>query len=158
MGSSIKLEDQLHPDDYVGVNINKKGEGSYEFTQPALTYQIIEYISLGTRSTVKLIPMCAQRLIHHHLDSPTRNDRKFLYISVIGKVNYLDQCNWPDIVYAVHHCARFSSNTRKENTDAVEYTNRYLKGTSELGLIFKPDISKFFECFSDSDYCGNWYH
>ena len=39
----------------------------------------------------------------------------------------------------------------------MEYIARYLKGTSDLGLSFKPDISKSFECFADTDYCGNWY-
>ena len=37
----------------------------------------------------------------------------------------------------------------------MEYIARYLKGTSDLGLSFKPDIPKFFECFSDVNYCGN---
>ena len=38
----------------------------------------------------------------------------------------------------------------------MEYIVCYLKGTSELGLSFKPDISKSFEYFDDADYCGNW--
>ena len=89
-------------------------------------------------------------------DSPPHDESKFQYRSVIGKLNYLAQCTRPDIVYAVHQCARFSSNTSKEHTDAVEYIARYLKGTSDLGLSFKPDIYKSFEFFADADYCGNW--
>ena len=38
----------------------------------------------------------------------------------------------------------------------MEYIACYLKGTSDLGLSVKPDISKSFEYFSDADYCGNW--
>jgi hypothetical protein len=146
MGSKLKLEDQGHPADYVGVNIKKQEDGSYEFTQTALTQQIIEDVGLGPKSTTKPIPMCAQRLLHHHLDSAPHDKRKFKYRSVIGKLNYLAQCTRPDIVYAVHQCARFSSNPRQEHTDAVEYIARYLKGTSDLGLHFKLDTSKSFEC------------
>ena len=124
--------------------------------QPALTQQIIEDIRLGPRTNPKPIPICAQRLIHHHLDSPPQDESKFQYQSVIGRLNYLAQCTRPDIVYAVHQCARFSSNPCKEHTDAVGYIARYLKGTSGLGLSFKPDISKSFECFADADYCGYW--
>ena len=156
MGSKLKLEDQGHPADYVGVNIKKQEDESYEFTQPALTQQIIEDVGLGPKSTTKPIPMCAQRLLHHHLDSAPHDESKFKYRSVIGKLNYLAQCTRPDIVYAVHQCARFSSNPRQEHTDAVEYIARYLKGTSDLGLHFKPDTSKSFECYADADYCGNW--
>ena len=156
MGSNLKLEDQGHPVDYVGVNIKKQGDGSYEFMQPMLTQKIIEDVRLGPRTTKKHIPMCAQRLIHHHLDSPPHDESKFLYQSVIGKLNYIYQFTWPEILYAVHQCARFSSNPRKEHTFVVEYIGRYLKGTSELGLSFSPDISKSFEFFADADYCGNW--
>jgi hypothetical protein len=39
---NLKIEDQGLPADYVGVNINKLPDNSYEFTQPALTRQIID--------------------------------------------------------------------------------------------------------------------
>ena len=68
--------------------------------------------------------MCAQRLLHNNLDSPLHDESKFLYRSVIGKLNYLAQCTCPDIVYAMHQCAHFSSNPRKEHTNAVEYIAR----------------------------------
>ena len=153
---NLKIEDQGHPADYVGVNINKLPDNSYEFTQPALTRQIIDDVGLGPKATTKPIPMCAQRLLHHHLDSPAHDESRFSYRSVIGKLNYLAQCSRPDIVYAVHQCARFSSNPRQEHTWAVEYLVRYLKGTPELGVKFTPDPTKSFECYADADYCGNW--
>jgi len=156
MDTNLKLEDQGHPADYVGVNIKKLEDESYEFTQPALTQQIIKDVGLDPKSATKPIPMCAQRLLHHHLDSPLHDESKFKYRSVIGKLNYLAQCTRPDIVYAVHQCARFSSNPRREHTEAVVYICRYLKGTPELGLHFKPDVTKSFECYADADYCGNW--
>ena len=113
---NLKIEDQGHPADYVGVNINKLPENAYEFTQPALTHQIIDDVGLGPKATTKPIPMCAQRLLHHHLDSPAHDESRFSYRSVIGKLNYLAQCSRPDIVYAVHQCARFSLNPRQEHT------------------------------------------
>ena len=102
--------------------------------------------------------MCAQRLLHNPLDSPPHDNIMFLYRYMIDKINYLDQCTRPDIVYAVHQCARFSSNPCREHTYKVEYMGCYLKGTSELGISFNLDISKSFECFADANYCGNWYH
>ena len=93
--SKLKLEDQRHPADYVGVNTKKQGDGSYEFTQPALTHQIIKDVRLGPRTTPKPIPMFAQRLLHHHLDSPPHDESKFQYRSVTGKLNYLAHCTRP---------------------------------------------------------------
>ena len=115
---------------------------SYEFTQPALTQQIIKDAGLDPKSATKPIPMCAQGLLHHHLDYPPHDESKFKYRSVIGKLNYMAQCTRPNIVYAVHQCARFSSNPRREHTEAVVYTCRYLNGTPELGIHFKPNVTK----------------
>ena len=57
--SKLKLEDQWHPAEYVGLNIKKQGYGSYDFTQPSITQQIIEDVCLGPSTTPKPIPMCA---------------------------------------------------------------------------------------------------
>ena len=77
MDSKIKLEYQGNTAYYVGLNTKKKGEGSYEFTQLALTQKIIEDVRLGPRTTPKPITMCAQILLHHHLDSTPHGKSKF---------------------------------------------------------------------------------
>ena len=59
MDTNLKLEDQGHPLDYIGFNIKKLEDESYEFTQPALTQQIIKDVSLYPKSATKPIPMCA---------------------------------------------------------------------------------------------------
>ena len=110
--------------------------------QPALTPKIIEDVRLNTRTTTKLIPMCDQRLIYHHLDYPPPDKRNCMYRSVICKLNYLAKCNQTDIVYVVYQCAHLSLNPRKEHTNAVECIANYLKRTSGLGISFNPEISK----------------
>ncbi len=42
----LNIEDQGHPADYVGVNIKKLQDGSYEFTQRTLINSIINDIGL----------------------------------------------------------------------------------------------------------------
>ncbi len=42
----LNIEDQGHPADYVGVNIKKLKDNSYEFTQQALVDSIIDDIAL----------------------------------------------------------------------------------------------------------------
>ena len=140
----------------MGVNISKSKDGIYKFTQPVLIDTIINDVGLGDKAAEKKIPINAQRLLHHHLNSEEHDSTIFNYRSVIGKLNYLAQVSRPDILYAVHQCARFSHNPRKEHTEAVIYLARYLKGTKEVGFKFKPDASKSFEVYADADYCGNW--
>ena len=83
-------------------------------------------------------------------------DDSFNYRSVIGKLNYLEKSSRPDIAYATHQCAIFSSNPKREHGQAVKWLGRYLKGTSDKGVILKPDTNKELEVFVDADYAGNW--
>ena len=140
----------------MSVNIRKSEDGTYKFTQPVLIDTIINDFGLGDTEAEKKIPINAQMLLHHHLDSEEHDIKIFNYRSVIGKLNYLAQVSRPDILYAVLRCARLSHNPCKEHREAVLYLARYLKGNKEVGFKFKPDASKSFEVFADKDYCRIW--
>ena len=47
----INIEDQGHPNDYVGVNISKTDDGQYVFTQPSLINAIINDVGIGTKKS-----------------------------------------------------------------------------------------------------------
>jgi len=83
-------------------------------------------------------------------------DVDFNYRSAVGKLNYLAQTTRPDIMYATHQIAKYSSDPRQSHGDAILYLVRYLKKTRDLGLKFKPDPKKGFECYCDADFSGNW--
>jgi hypothetical protein len=68
----------------------------------------------------------------------------------------LEKSTRPDIAYAVHQCARFSSNPKKSHEAAVRRIVRYLQGTKNKGINFKVDKSRSFECWVDADFAGNW--
>jgi hypothetical protein len=68
----------------------------------------------------------------------------------------LAQTTRPDIIFSVHQIAKYSSDPRLEHGEAIVYLVRYLKKTRDLGLKFKPDPSKGFECYCDADFSGNW--
>jgi hypothetical protein len=68
---------------------------------------------------------------------------------------YLESNTRPDIAYAVHQAARYSNNgTRDSHALAVKRILQYLKGTSDKGIIFKPNKSKNIDCHVDSDFAG----
>jgi hypothetical protein len=152
LGSNI--EDQGHPADYVGVNIKKLQDGSYEFTQRALIDAIINNVGLQD-AKVKPVPAMVSLKLHAFKDEPPF-DLDFNYRSAVGKHNYLAQTTRPDIVYATHQIAKYSSDPRQSHGEAILYLVHYLKKTSDLGLKFKPDHKKGFECYCDADFSGNW--
>jgi hypothetical protein len=59
-------------------------------------------------------------------------------------------------MYATHQIAKYSLDPRQSHGEAILYLVRYLKKTRDLGLKFKPDPKKDFECYCDADFSGNW--
>ncbi len=150
----LNIEDQGHPADYVGVNIKKLRDGSYEFTQRALINSIIDDIGLKD-AKVKPVPAKVSLQLYAFKDKPPF-DLDFNYRSAIGKLNYLAQTTRPDIMYATHQIAKYSLDPRQSHGKAILYLVRYLKKTRDLGLKFKPDPKKGFECYCDADFSGKW--
>ncbi len=54
---NLDIEDQGHPSDYVGVNIQHHKDGSYEFTQQVLIDTILDDLGLKPSYKRKPIPM-----------------------------------------------------------------------------------------------------
>ena len=76
------------------------------------------------------------------------------YPSIICMLMYLANNIRPDIVHAVHTCARYTYFPKKSHTTAVKYILRYLKGTSDKGMIIKPNDIQELNCYVDSDFVG----
>ncbi len=152
--AGLNIEDQGHPANYVGVNIKKMKDGSYEFTQRALIDSITQDVGLNDAKT-KPVPAKVAQLLHAHNDAPSF-DLDFNYRSVVGKLNYLVQTTCPDVMYAVHQIAKFSADLREPHGDAILYLVQYLKKSRDLGVCFQPDKEQGFECYNDADFSGNW--
>jgi hypothetical protein len=78
------------------------------------------------------------------------------YRSVIGKLNFLEKSTRLDIAYAVHQCARFSTDPKASHAAAIKRLGKYLLGTKDKGLILNPQETHSFDCWVDADFCGNW--
>jgi hypothetical protein len=99
-------------EDFLGIHIDKIGENEYHLSQPQLIDQILTDLHLQQDSvTAKTTPAVHDRVLGSHSASPPF-DGHFHYRSVIGKLNHLERGSRPDISYAVHQCARFSSDPR----------------------------------------------
>ena len=138
------------------MNFEYLPDGSIRLTQPHLIDQLISDLDLGDDWTTNpQTPTFATKILQR-FEHDLPFDGPFEYRSVIGKLNFLEKSTRPDIAYAVHQCARFASDPKKSHGEAVKRIVKYLKGTRDQGLIFKPDATKSFECYVDADFCGNW--
>jgi hypothetical protein len=93
--------------------------------------------------------------LHTFKDEPPF-DLDFNYRSTVGKLNYLAQTTRPDIVYGTYQIAKYSSDPRQSHGETILNSVCYLKKTLDLGLKFKPDPKKGFECYCDTGFSGNW--
>jgi hypothetical protein len=141
----LNIEDQDHPADYVGVNIKKLRDGSYEFTQSALINSIIDDVGLKD-AKVNPVPAKVSLQLHAFKDEPPF-DLNFNYRSAVGKLNYLAQTTRPDIMYATHRISMYSLDPRQSHGEAILYLVCYLKKMRDLGIKFKPNPKKCFECY-----------
>ncbi len=60
----LNIENQGHPADYVGVNIKKLRDGSYEFTQCSLIDSIINDVGLRMQRSSLFLPRCLYSSMH----------------------------------------------------------------------------------------------
>ena len=77
------------------------------------------------------------------------------YQSAVGSLMDLAVSTRPDIAFAVNSLARFNSNPPNDHWKALKRVLRYLKGTSNVGILFKQDGSDKCIGYSDADWAGD---
>jgi len=112
----------------LGINIERKPDGTLEWTQPTLTQSILKDLKLDgeeikgkqNKPNVKAVPANTTVPLTDHKHSAGHNQKEFDYRHVIGKLLYLEKSTRPDISCAVHQCARHCANPKIQHTAAVK--------------------------------------
>ena len=79
---------------------------------------------------------------------------ELIYQSVIGKLNFVEKSSRPDLAFAMHQCAQFSSDPKQSHSEAVKRIGHYLKGTQHMGITLNPNYQKSFQCWVNADFAG----
>jgi hypothetical protein len=153
VGLDLTIEGDLG--DFLGVQIDRQ-QDTVHLSQPHLIEQILKDVGLDQANVAtKSTPASTSKVLSRHSDSEPF-DQHFNYRSVIGKLNHLERCTRPDISQAVHQCARFMSDPKKEHGQAIVWLCRYLAGNRDKGMIYKPTVEDSFECHVDANWIGDW--
>ena len=80
---------------------------------------------------------------------------KVKYQSAVGSLLYLSTRTRPDIAFAVGNTARYCAQPSPSHWSAVKRILRYLKGTTNLGLLYKPEDVSDLVGYSDADWAGD---
>ena len=152
-GLNLTIEGDLA--DFLGIQMDRR-DNTIHMSQPHLIKQIMHDLRFNESNVKgKPTPMVTTPILHRNTES-TPHDDSFHYRSLVGKLNYLEKGSRPDIAYAVHQCARFSSAPKHEHAQALRHLVRYLSTSSTMGTIIKPDITRGLEVHVDADFAGNW--
>jgi hypothetical protein len=120
-------------------------------TQTGLINSIIEDLGLNNTATNHdKHDTPANKILQPDLDQPVFAER-WIYCSVIGKLNFLALNTRLDIAYVVHQCARFCANPRMAHGTAIKRIGPYLKTTRMKGLILRPNGKNNLHAYCDSD-------
>ena len=155
LASLFDITDEGEIDTYLGVKITRPTRDTIELTQPHLIQQVLDDLGMKSNTKTKDKAAPSSTILRRDLNGAPFNET-WDYRSVIGKLNFLEKSTRPEIAYAVHQCARFSSNPKQSHANAVKYLCRYLAATKTKGLILRADHNKSFEVHVDCDFAGNW--
>jgi len=154
-GVGLNITDDGDVGDFLGVDIQKQADGTVHMTQPQLIASILSDLRMdGPTVATKETPAKVNALLRRGTPESPNFNGAFHYRGVIGKLNYLATTRM-DIAYAVNQCARFSSDPKEHHGHAVRWIGRYLAGTKDKGIIFRPK-SESFQVYVDADFSGNW--
>ena len=124
-----------------------------ELKQTGLIDGVIETLGLDVGTTLgKFTPSEAKPLVNDTDGDPSLGD--FSYSSVVGMLLYLAGHMQPDVAYAVNCCTRYMFCHKRSHELALKRIGRYLKATSERGLVLNPPRELKIDCYPDADFAG----
>jgi hypothetical protein len=112
LGSLYDITDEGEIDAYLGVKVSRTSDETIELKQPHLTQQILDDMGLKSNSKTKEKAAPSSTILHRDLEGESFSE-SWDYRSIIEKLNFLKKSTRPEIAYAVHQCARFSSNPKQ---------------------------------------------
>ena len=119
---------------------------------------------LYTKTILKKFGMENAKPIHTPADPSTKLLKatkdcemadQVLYQSAVGSLLYLSSWTRPDITYAVGNVSKFCTNPTKQHWTAVKRIMRYLKGTTNMGLMYSKNDCTNCVGYSDADWAGD---
>jgi len=135
---------------FLGIQVNQFKEGVY-LHQTKYTKELPKKFKLEDCKVMNtpMHPTC----ILSKENTGTKVDQK-LYRGMIGSLLYLTASR-PDILFSVCLCARFGSDPRESHLTVVKRIFRYLKGTTNLGLLYRKSLDYELVGFCDVDFAGD---
>ena len=135
---------------YFGIQVNQL-EGEIKLAQISYAQKILSDFKLlecnSSQTPLEVKPMLNQENSKNLVDSTT-------YRSLMGSLRYLMHTR-PDLMFCTVYLSRYMEILSKEHFTSGKRVLRYVKGTLNLGLIYKQDRELSLVGYCDIDYGGD---
>ena len=121
---------------YLGVHNDCREDSIIHLTQKGLAQHIVEAMHLNDKIDNLLDTPYTKFLPLNEFGCPAHGE--FSCLPIVGQLNYLQGHSQSDSTLATSQCARYVHNPKRSHELVLICIGRYLKGTLDKGLIFKP--------------------
>jgi hypothetical protein len=135
---------------FLGVEVIQNSQGIF-MCQHRYAKEILERFGMENSNAVCSPMVTGTKLSKHDTGNkvdPTQ------FKQIIGSLMYLTATR-PDLMFAVNMIARFMEHPVESHMMAAKRILRYIKGTLELGILYKKGEQADLIAYSDSDYGGD---
>lgn len=138
---------------FLGLQINQAVDGSVSITQENYTKRILEKFGMSECNKIDT-PMERQT---QSADNEVNDGSltKVPYRQAVGSLMYLAVGTRPDIMYAVSHVSQALENPTQNDWSKVKRIFKYLKGTSDISIVYGSNHQKMLTTYSDADFAGD---
>ena len=136
-------------DHFLGLQISRLEDGSVVIHQEKYTLDVLERFNM-----LKCKPCSTPADRDIYSEDTTEEIPDGPYRSLLGSINYLSVCSRPDLSFIVGFLSRFLEHPTKKRWSEGMRVLRYLRQTSNYGLIYKSTKCKDIVYYSDADYAS----
>jgi hypothetical protein len=123
--------------------------------QKAYLEKVLEQFGmLDCKPTVTPMETSPKNMVPAETDYIATTELRSCYQSAVGSLMYAMLGTRPDIAYSVSVVSRYSSNPTEAHMSAVKRILRYLKGTIDMELTFRGELSDL-TGYTDADWAGD---
>lgn len=136
---------------YLGLEIERSEDGSIKISQQAYAKKILERFGFQDCKPVST-PMIKEP------DVPKESRESYItdfpYRQAVGALMYLMVGTRPDLAFSVSYLSRSLDCVTAEDVTRLKRVLRYIAGTINLGIIYRPDLNSSLKCYCDADFGG----
>jgi hypothetical protein len=161
LGDEFEMKDLGAAKKILGMEIHRdRKAGKLYLSQKKYIEKVLERFGMHNSKPVST-PLGAHFRLSAALAPQSEEEEQFMsrvpYSSAVGSIMYAMVCTRPDISQAVSVVSRYMANPGKVHWQAVKWILRYLRGTTNVGLVYDrgSGINSSVIGYVDSDYAGD---